>query len=116
MEKRIFGRRYNTDTAKLVAFNESESLGLNYYFESVYRKRNGEYFFYAAGNAATVYADCEYGVYTSGYVLIPLRKRDVDIVIKLVEGTDLDGYYNWFDWKDYCHEVYPDVDVNAFYV
>lgn len=44
MEKRIFGRRYNTDTAKLVAFNESESLGLNYYFESVYRKRNGEYF------------------------------------------------------------------------
>ena len=45
MEKRIFGRRYNTDTAKLVAFNESESLGLDYYFESVYRKRNGEYFF-----------------------------------------------------------------------
>lgn len=45
MEKRIFGRKYNTDTAKLVAFNESESLGLDYYFESVYRKRNGEYFF-----------------------------------------------------------------------
>lgn len=44
MEKRIFGRRYNTDTAKLVAFNESKSLGLDYYFESVYRKRNGEYF------------------------------------------------------------------------
>lgn len=124
MEKRIFGRRYNTDTAKLVAYNESESLGLDYYFESVYRKRNGEYFFCASGNAATVYADCEYGVYTCGYVLIPLRKRDVDIVIKLVEGTDLDekhvkfsdGYYNGFDWKDYCHEVYPDVDVNTFYV
>lgn len=90
MEKRIFGRRYNTDTAKLVAYNESESLGLDYYFESVYRKRNGEYFFCAGGNAATVYADCEYGVYTCGYVLIPLRKRDADIVIKLVEGTDLD--------------------------
>lgn len=44
MEKRIFGRRYNTDTAKLVTFNASKSLGLDYYFESVYRKRNGEYF------------------------------------------------------------------------
>lgn len=57
--KANFGRRYNTDTAKLVAFNESESLGLNYYFESVYRKRNGEYFFYASGNAATVYPDVD---------------------------------------------------------
>lgn len=28
MEKRIFGRRYNTETAKLVTFNESKSLGL----------------------------------------------------------------------------------------
>lgn len=128
MEKRIFGRSYNTDTAKLVVYNESESesesLGFDYYFESVYRKRNGEYFLYAGGDADTVYAVCEYGVCTCGYVLIPLRKRDVDIVIKLVEGTDLDekhvkfsdGYYNGFDWKDYCHEVYPDVDVNTFYV
>lgn len=48
MEKRIFGRRYNTDTAKLVAFSDSETLGLDYYFESVYRKRNGEYFFMRA--------------------------------------------------------------------
>jgi hypothetical protein len=86
MEKRIFGRRYNTDTAKLVTFNESKSLGLDYYFESVYRKRNGEYFFYACGNAATVYADYEDGVYTCGYVLIPLRNKDVEVVIKLVGG------------------------------
>lgn len=125
MEKRIFGRRYNTDTAKLVAFNESKSLGLDYYFESVYRKRNGEYFFYASGNAATVYADYEDGVYTCGYVLIPLRNKDVEVVIKLVGSYELDekyykfpgvSYYNGFDWKDYCHQVYPDVDVNAFYV
>ena len=26
------------------------------------------------------------------------------------------SYYNGFDWKDYCHEVYPDVDINVFYV
>ena len=90
MEKRIFGRKYNTDTAKLVTFNESKSLGLDYYFESVYRKRNGEYFFYAGGNAATVYADYEYGVYTCGYVLIPLRNKDVEVVIKLVGGYELD--------------------------
>lgn len=98
MEKRIFGRRYNTDTAKLVAYNASESLGLDYYFESVYRKRNGEYFFYAGGNAATVYADCEYGVYTSGYVLIPLRKRDADDADRLVPGKH--GY-----WDTYYHLI-----------
>ena len=47
-------------------------------------------FFYAGGNAATVYADYEYGVYTCGYVLIPLRNKDVEVVIKLVGGYELD--------------------------
>jgi hypothetical protein len=133
MEKRIFGRRYNTDTAKLVTFNESKSLGVDYYFESVYRKRNGEYFFYAGGNAATVYADYEDGVYTCGYVLIPLRNsEDAALITKIIKREAVDERYaRWpgvrdfdmydgiadFYWRDYCHEVYPDVDdINTFYV
>lgn len=123
MEKRIFGRRYNTDTAKLVAFNESKSLGLDYYFESVYRKRNGEYFFYASGNAATVYADYEDGVYTCGYVLIPLRNKDVDTIVKVVDGCELDKRdykcpgiddCGRFDWFYYCTVVHSECDPNMF--
>ena len=123
MEKRIFGRRYNTDTAKLVAFNESKSLGLDYYFESVYRKRNGEYFFYASGNAASVYADYEGGVYTCGYVLIPLRNKDVDTIVKVVDGCELDKRdykcpgiddCGRFDWFYYCTVVHSECDPNMF--
>ena len=57
--------------------------------------------------------------------MLQKKNKDVEVVIKLVGGYELDekyykfpgvSYYNGFDWKDYCHQVYPDVDVNAFYV
>lgn len=132
MEKRIFGRRYNTDTAKLVTFNESKSLGLDYYFEGVYLKRNGEYFFAAKGGAGTWYANEEHGNCVMGRVIVPLRNsEDAALITKIINREAVDDRYargpgvRYFDkydgiadfyWRDYCHEVYPDVDINVFYV
>ena len=132
MEKRIFGRRYNTDTAKLVTFNESKSLGLDYYFEGVYLKRNGEYFFAAKGGAGTWYANEEHGNCVMGMVIVPLRNsEDAALIAKIINREAVDERYargpgvRYFDkydsiadfyWRDYCHEVYPDVDLNVFYV
>ena len=45
MEKRIFGRKYNTKTAKSITENEYFSPGdIRFIHEGVYLKRNGEYF------------------------------------------------------------------------
>lgn len=139
MEKRIFGRRYNTDTAKSIIVDE-------YFFEDgyfnprdiwsiqegVYLKRNGEYFFAAKGGAGTRYANVENGNFVAGMVIVPLRNsEDAELITKIIKREAVDERYaQWpgvmnfdkydgivdFHWLDYCHHVYPDVDVNTFYV
>lgn len=120
MEKRIFGRKYNTDTAKLVAFKETERQGVGHYAESVYRKRNGEYFFFGRGGAATQYAECESGVYVGGCVIVPLDIIDVDTIVKVVDGCELDKRdykcpgiddCGRFDWFYYCTVVHGDPNM-----
>jgi hypothetical protein len=123
MEKRIFGRKYNTDTAKLVAFKETETQGVGHYAESVYRKRNGEYFFFGRGGAATQYTECEYGVCVGGCVIVPLDIIDVDTIVKVVDGCELDKRdykcpgiddCGRFDWFYYCTVVHSECDPNMF--
>lgn len=123
MEKRIFGRKYNTDTAKLVVFKETETQGVGYYAESVYLKRNGEYFFFGRGSAATQYAECEHGVYVGGSVIVPLDIIDVDTIVKVVDGCGLDNRdykcpgiddCGRFDWFYYCTVVHSECDPNMF--
>lgn len=127
MEKRIFGRRYNTDTAKSITEGECFSpRDICSVQEGVYLKRNGEYFFAAKGGAGTRYANEEYGNCVMGMVIVPLRNsEDAALITKIINREAVDekyykfpgvSYYNGFDWKDYCHEVYPDVDLNVFYV
>ena len=103
MEKRIFGRKYNTDTAKLVAFKETETQGGGYYAESVYRKRNG--------------------VYVGGCVIVPLDIIDVDTIVKVVDGCELDKRdykcpgiddCGRFEWFYYCIVVHSECDPNMF--
>lgn len=132
MEKRIFGRRYNTETAKSIA---SEGYFLRDIFstqEGVYLKKTGEYFFAAKGGAGTRYANEEYGNFVMGMVIVPLRNSDdAALITKIIKREAVDvRYARWpgvgffdkydgiadFNWKDYCHEVYPDVDLNTFFV
>jgi hypothetical protein len=133
MEKRIFGRRYNTDTAKSITedvyFSPRDIFSAQ---EGVYLKRNGEYFFAAKGGAGTRYANEEYGNFVMGMVIVPLRNSDdAALITKIIKREAVDvRYARWpgvgffdkydgiadFNWKDYCHEVYPDVDLNTFFV
>ena len=133
MEKRIFGRRYNTETAKPIIENEHLSpREIWFIHEGVYLKRNGEYFFAAKGGAGTWYANEEHGNCVMGMVIVPLRNsEDAALIAKIINREAVDERYarepgvRYFDkydsiadfyWRDYCHEVYPDVDLNVFYV
>lgn len=124
MEKRIFGRRYNTETAKSIIEDEHFYPGdIWFIHEGVYLKRNGEYFFAAEGGSGTRYANEEHGNCVMGRVIVPLRNsEDAALITKIINREAVDERYaRWlgvrdFHWRDYCHEVYPDVDVNVFYV
>lgn len=58
MKKIINGKRYDTDTAKVIAEYEENGVGdFNYFRETLYKKRGGEYFIHGYGHAASRYAE-----------------------------------------------------------
>lgn len=58
MRKIINGRKYDTETASMVAEHESGyPSDFSYVRETLYRKRGGEYFIHGVGNAASKYAE-----------------------------------------------------------
>ncbi len=75
MKKVIGGKRYDTDTAKEVAYFEADYLpsDLDWWQETLYRKNTGEFFLYGEGNARTQYAK-EAGInnWRAGSRIIPL--------------------------------------------
>ena len=75
MNKIIKGKRYDTETAqKMAEWSSSYAYSdFNYYDETLYRKRTGEYFLYGRGNAASKYAEsCGQNSWMSGEEIIPL--------------------------------------------
>mgnify|MGYP000083951940 CR=1 FL=1 len=80
MKKIINGKRYNTETAMLLyeyVSDYSRSDG-NYYKESLYKKRTGEYFLFGEGGGLSPYAEylSGYGCYTYGYDIRPLSFKE----------------------------------------
>lgn len=75
MKKRINNRLYNTDTAKRCGTHESTgSCELAASEETLYVKRNGEYFLYGQGGPMTTYATTdETGDYGYGEDIRPLN-------------------------------------------
>ena len=59
MKKIINGRLYDTHTAKRVGYysNYSEDTDFNAFEESLYKKKNGEFFLFGWGGAATIYRE-----------------------------------------------------------
>lgn len=58
MKKIINGRKYDTDTAELVAeWDNGDYSDFGFICEGLYRKRTGEYFLYGRGGAQTRYAE-----------------------------------------------------------
>ncbi len=78
MKKRIGTRNYNTDTAKLIGSYDNGLItwDCHYYMEQLYRKRNGEYFLYGEGGAASKYCENEDNIYRSGEEIIPITNID----------------------------------------
>lgn len=79
MKKVIDGKRYDTDTAQLLAEWETpdEYPGdLHYVCERLYRKRTGEYFIHGQGGASTRYArSTGPGSWGSGELIDPMPEE-----------------------------------------
>ena len=74
MRRIIKNKVYDTDTAKEKAtyFSSYPRASFQYYEETLYIKKNGEFFLYGKGNGASPYAESRYNSRTSGEKIIPL--------------------------------------------
>lgn len=74
MKKVINGRRYDTDAAKKIAdYSYSNRSDFNYWEETLYMKRTGEFFLYGFGGPMTRYAESAgLNQWTGGSKIIPL--------------------------------------------
>ena len=88
MKKVIKGRTYDTNTAKLICYSENDiTNNLFYTYESLYKKRNGEYFLYAEGGAGTKYAKyLGNNQWAPGTVILPLSYGEAMRIIREAEG------------------------------
>lgn len=58
MKRVINGKRYDTDTAKIMGSDSYSYPGdFNHWSETLYRKQTGEFFLYGAGGPASKYAE-----------------------------------------------------------
>lgn len=75
MKKIINGRKYDTDTASEVGswWNEYPVNDFQYETETLYRKRNGEFFVFGEGGAMSKYAEARGGSgWSGGSAIVPL--------------------------------------------
>lgn len=73
MKKIIKGKTYNTETAKLIAYNragENEKM----WEETLYRKKSGEFFLHGRGGSRTWYLVVKNGKLMGSEQIIPLTK------------------------------------------
>lgn len=57
MKRIINGKVYNTETSQCIAgYDVNAADGLDYFSETLYRKKTGEYFLLGEGGARTIYA------------------------------------------------------------
>ncbi len=77
MKKTINGKVYNTETAKEIGSNwYSHARDINYWCETLYRKKDGEYFLYGEGGANTGYSKWVPGwnEWSSGWKIMPMTE------------------------------------------
>ena len=70
----INGRKYDTETAELIESYDNGRYGNDFgqLSESLYRKKNGEFFLHGEGGPMTVYREAVGSMWTNGEKLIPL--------------------------------------------
>lgn len=78
MKKVINGKRYDTDTAKLVGETHySNTRDFNYWREELYQKRTGEFFISGEGGPNSRYSEpIDQNSWSGGYKIIPLTLKE----------------------------------------
>ena len=79
MKKIINGKKYDTDTAKEVGYDNNGLLcsDFSYIEETLYKKKTGEFFLCGRGGAVTKYAECKPGEFSrSGEAIVPLKEDE----------------------------------------
>ena len=99
--KIINGRRYDTERAKEIGYYESdfERSNFQWYEETLYQKKTGEFFIYGNGHAASPYST-SYG-YTSrgpGDALVPLTLEEAQKWVE--EHLSVETYEELFGEAD----------------
>lgn len=97
MKKIIDGKKYDTETAREVGSwdNGCFVTDMQYFSETLYRKRTGEYFLYGEGGAMSRYAEpCEGNSWTSGEHIFPLSYEEATHWAE--EHMDADDYESEF--------------------
>ena len=74
MKKIINGKKYDTETAKAVAFhsNNLSYRDFKWYDETLYQKRTGEFFLLGEGGAMSKYAQPVGNCMSNGMTIIPM--------------------------------------------
>lgn len=96
MKKIISGRRYDTETAKLVGYTSYSIPGdLSYWWEGLYRKRTGEFFLHGEGGPMSKYSERigenEWGY---GHEIRPLSLEEAQVWVE--NYLDADTYEEIF--------------------
>ena len=92
MKKFISGRRYDTETAKLVGYTSYSTPGdFGYWREDLYRKRTGEFFIHGQGGPMSKYSERlsenEWGY---GHEIRPLSLKEAQVWVE--KYLDADTY------------------------
>lgn len=96
MRKIINGKLYDTETAREVASFESNFArnDFSFYEETLFRKRNGEFFLSGKGGPMSHYAKREIGGMTGGEAIIPLTEEEARRWLE--DNADVDTYLKYF--------------------
>ena len=96
MKKIINGRMYNTETATELGnfWNGLSASDFRYLSETLYRKKNGEFFLYGEGGAMTEYSQPDGDMTGGGEKIIPLTEEQAKHWAE--EKLDADTYIEIF--------------------
>ncbi len=96
MKKIINGRKYDTNSATLVAsVNNGNNGDFGHWSESLYIKKNNEFFLYGEGGPMTIYGrELEDNSRGYGESITPLNESEAKAWLE--ENGDCDIYENYF--------------------
>lgn len=96
MKKIINGKKYDTETAKLMGTysNGQGYSDLNYFSSELYKKKTGEFFIYQEGGPMSIMGICRDGSIVGSENIIPVSENDAKNWVE--EHLSVDEYESIF--------------------